>query len=1006
MSAGRAALAGTVGAVLRGLRARGLLSGVTLVMMVLAVAGTVVGPVLQQAATTSYTLTRVDDAPDPQTALTWTVSSGRQRDLDRLVDDAVAATGEAVPDVYGDAEVTLFAGPFLRFGDGAQFTYLARDDACEILEIEGGCPTGPGEVLVNEDDLGAAAIGDTLRVPRLGRVEIAGVYRTPTTADDWLFTARLTSRPAGVTSAYQPAPYVVTPEVLAGLPPRSWAPTVDRRLAVPPDLDDATFDRLASEAERLATLELPLPRGATATGSAATNTLGAVLVDVRAQRDAAASAVAPAVVSLVLVALAIILRLQSAAAALRGPELALAALRGVGRRRAWALGLAEPWLLVLLSLPLGLLAGWGIATALARAWLRPGTPLVLPAASLVAAAAVVVAIALVTALAVGQGMRETLAARLAGVRRPARGARTGLLVELVVVALAAVLPLTRLGTDQRGLGVADLLLPVVTAVAAGLVVTRLVAVAAGWWTRRGPERPLAVFVAARALARRAQGTLVILPVAAAIAVAVFAAGVDGVAAQWRGSVAATQAPAAEVWDSPLGPDATLQLTRRLDPDGEWLMTAAALSVPGVGPIVLVDTPRLARVGTWPAAWLDGATAADVADLLAPPAPLVRLTGDEIALTADAPAAGVTVTLDVATADGRAQSLTLGPFAAGSSTQTLTSQYCAAGCDVLGLSVAGPDDGEPVALSGLSGDGEPVTPALAEGGWRDPDAPDAPALDVDGDALVAASGQDAVPALALTALPVIEGRGAGDTLTPAPDGSADPVLDLGQGGGAEPLPVEVRGTAESLPVVGPAGLMLDLTTFSTRYRAAPALVEPLVLVRDGAPAAVRQGLVDSEATLRADAATTRRVLDDSAYAQALRLYLVVGAALLLMALGGLLVSTTVQLAARRRDAAALRVVGVPPRTLVAASLWESAVALGAAVVAGTAAGALAQAVLLPSLSLGVVDDAATPRVLPDLDWPRLLVIAGAVAVVLLLVSLASSVTTVRRARGATLREDVG
>jgi putative ABC transport system permease protein len=990
----------TAGAVLRGLRARGLLSAVTLVMMVLAVAGTVVGPVLQQAATTSYTLTRVDDAPDPLTALTWTVSPGRQRDLDRLVADAVAATGQAAPAVFGDPEVTWFAGPFLRTGDGAQFTYLARDDACETLEIEGRCPTAPGEVLVNEDDLGASAVGDAVRLPALGRAEIVGVYRTPATPDDWLFTARLTSRPAGVTSAYQPAPYVVDPAVLAGLPPRSWAPTVDRRLEVPADLDDATFDRLAAEAQRLATLELPLPRGATATGSAATNTLGAVLVDVRAQREAAASAVAPAVVSLVLVALAIILRLQSAAAALRGPELALAALRGVGRRRAWALGLAEPWLLVLLSLPLGLLAGWGAATALARAWLRPGTPLVLPGGSLVAAAAVVVAIALVTALAVGQGMRETLAARLAGVRRPARGARTGLLVEVVVVALAAVLPLTRLGADERGLGLADLLLPVVTAVAAGLLVTRLVAVAAGWWTRRGPERPLSVFVAARALARRAQGTLVILPVAAAIAVAVFAAGVDGVAAQWRGSVAATEAPAAEVWDSPLGPDQTLQLTRRLDPDGQWLMTAAAVSVPEVGPIVLVDTPRLARVGTWPAAWLDGATAADVADLLAPPAPLVRLTGGEVALTADAPAAGVTVTLDVNTAEGRPQTLTLGPFAAGTSTRTLTSEYCEAGCDVLGLAVDGPDGAE-VSLAALTGDGEPVVPALAAGGWSDPDGIPLP---VDGDTLVTTAGQDAVPALALAALPVLEGRTAGDTLTRTEDG--DPVLDLDPSGTADPLPVEVRGTAESLPVVGPAGLMLDLTTFSTRYQAAPALVESLVLVRDGAPADVRQGLVDSEATLRADAATTRRVLDDSAYAQALRLYLVVGAALLLMALGGLLVSTAVQLAARRRDAASLRVVGVPPRTLVAASLWESLVALGAAVVAGTAAGALAQAVLLSSLSLGVVDDAATPRVLPDLDVTRLLLIAGGVAAVLLLVSLATSVTTVRRARGATLREDVG
>ena len=57
-------------------------------------------------------------------------------------------------------------------------------------------------------------------------------------------------------------------------------------------------------------------------------------------------------------------------------------------------------------------------------------------------------------------------------------------------------------------------------------------------------------------------------------------------------------------------------------------------------------------------------------------------------------------------------------------------------------------------------------------------------------------------------------------------------------------------------------------------------------------------------------------------------------------------------------------------------------------------------------LGVVEDARTPRVLPDPDVTRLLWVAGGVVTVLLVVAVATSVAVVRRARAATLRETAG
>ena len=140
-------------------------------------------------------------------------------------------------------------------------------------------------------------------------------------------------------------------------------------------------------------------------------------------------------ISLVLVALALLLRLLMAAADLRLPELALASLRGLPRRRMWALGLSEP-LTLLLALdpdrrrrrrgagprPGALVAGAGAAAAVPvdrRRWPGCSWPL----------ASIGVAV-----LAVGLVLRVSLSDQLTGVRRPRETSRTGLVVQLALVA--------------------------------------------------------------------------------------------------------------------------------------------------------------------------------------------------------------------------------------------------------------------------------------------------------------------------------------------------------------------------------------------------------------------------------------------------------------------------------------------------------------------------------------------------------------------------------------------
>src|SRR3712207_5702823 len=62
--------------VLRGLRARALLSAGSVLLLALAIGSAVLGPVFQAAVTTSYLVTRLDEAPNRLTGLSWVYRPG------------------------------------------------------------------------------------------------------------------------------------------------------------------------------------------------------------------------------------------------------------------------------------------------------------------------------------------------------------------------------------------------------------------------------------------------------------------------------------------------------------------------------------------------------------------------------------------------------------------------------------------------------------------------------------------------------------------------------------------------------------------------------------------------------------------------------------------------------------------------------------------------------------------------------------------------------------------
>ncbi len=968
-------------------------------------------------------VTRLDDSPATLTGSSWLFAPAAGFD-DGVVgagEQAVTAIGEVLPPEFGQPQVGVETPRFEALGGQAMLASL--EGVCDHLDRDGRCPSRPGQLLMSRVDLRVTGleVGDTVRLGApYGDFRIVGSYSSPTEADDfWFSPVRWGSLPPretfnGPPTPYAPAPLVVDQSVFETLPASAWQIRVNRRLVVPPDLTTDQLDRQLAASAAVDDEPLRLRGGTLVVDTA--DDLAAVGAEVRAEQQTAGRSIAPAVLSLVLVALALLFRLLAAASELRVPELALASLRGMSSRQLWALGLAEPWALLLLAIPAGVVIGLGLAVALTRQWLTPGLPVAVPMTSVLAGLGVVLAGAGVAVLAVGGVLRVSLAGQLSGVRRPGASRRAVLGVQLLLAAAAVATVAGKFAsaTPSRP-DLTDLVLPVLLAVVAGLAATRLIAAVSRWWTvRRATTRSLAGFVAARALSRRQEGTLVIVPVTAALAVGVFSLGVYDAAATWRGSVAATRAPADVVWSSPLPFRTTFDLTHELDPEGDYLMAAGTVNAVGAR-LAVLDTPRMARVGTWPDQWTPGRDAADIASAVAPPGTRPVLVGTRIGLTVDQSVEtddDLWVELRIfPNGDTLPSRAYLGPFGPGRSTVTTRVPGCRDGCALEGLSLGGPAGltatmvGRAV-LSDLTANRAPVPGAFRGAGWGL--APErgrsaAGEARTEGDTLVAdvdTAGGESLLRLTTGGVPnqrpVVVGLDGRDNLVPGRVGTSIQFT-------AEEFPVDAVLTSQSVPFLGPEGILVDYTMLTTDRVVYDEMVVPYVLARADTPPEIRQGLADRGFGVLTTRDEQDRLLGQSAYALALRLYLVVAALVAAMALAGLVVSTAVQLPARRRDAAALRVVGVPRRAVVSAVAREFIVVLGAAALAGIAAGTLAQDVVLRTITLGYADTISTPPLVTTVDSSRLAIWVATAAVVLGTIAVVSAGLTVRGARGATLRE---
>jgi hypothetical protein len=798
-----------------------------------------------------------------------------------------------------------------------------------------------------------------------------------------------------------------------------WYLTIDQRLEVTPDLtpDDAASTAQHVKAITRAADHHGLPMGLALESG---NAMPSVVHQLLARRGVARSTVEPAVLSLILVALVLLSRLLSAAMGLRRGELALASLRGYGRRQLWFLGMLEPLLILAAATPLGVVLGYITSRYLAGHWLVPGLPVPLTLASALAVVAVVLVTGVVAAAVVRDAVNEPLSSQVAGVRRPTRAGRGMQIIRLVLIAAALAALVTAWSRSRpKAPDATDLALPMLLAVAVGLLSSLLVLGLAGAWVRwSSRRRALSSYVASRTVRRRREGTLVILPVTAALTVAVFTLGVSLAASTWRASAAATEVGAPLSYSTSLSLSRAVGLTHEIDPTGRWLM-AAGVNYPNPDtstvtllPRVVVDTPRLARVGAWPAGWTPGRSVASIARALGPQRPAVVLRGTRVTITVDNHVRGTFRRLGLALAllddTGTPREVAVGPYRHGHATASAHLSDCTAGCQLQTISFGGPDAlVEPmhgtVTIDSFSVDGKPVTGSL-DAPWRaaasqvgSHTAVDHPPRLRGGQLTVAfkAGSSNSYAGISPTdvpaVVPVLWGRSA-TQVTRLPTGSAGLFR------------IRSAGTAESVPFRGPSGLLMDFTMFTRNITLGNSETQAFVWARADTPQSVLDQLAARGLSNPRTEVQARHLLDQDAFALALRLYVVVTVLVILLALAGLAANLAVQLPARRRDAASLRVVGVRRRSIMVGVVGEFLVVLGAAALSGIAAGALAQYVVVRTVTLGFADTELTPRVLPSFQLSTGIELSGVVLVVLLLLASGFAILTVHGARTSSLRED--
>ncbi|MDI1459638.1 hypothetical protein QEZ54_01530 [Catellatospora sp. KI3] len=997
---------------LRGIRHRSGRSLVVLTLSAFATAAAVLAPAYGRAAQQSVLTDALSAAPATAAAVT-------------VVADGSAETAPAAHEPVGDAQTVIGAAlaraprlssvldkpvgavstdTSLTTGGHRFAARLAwRQGACAHLKVEGECAIDAEQAVVSARSAADAGVevGDkiTVKSPQANvsrQFEVVGLY-TPLAPDDpyWGNNGYFAYAQSGGDGAPRLDAVFTGAEDDVRL---SDAVPVALSLTYPLRAGQVRLDDVTALRTELGSLGLALNAGELQVQTA----LLAIVDDAAKDQDALARTVPIIAVPLLLLAFVVLLLLVAALTEERGPELALARLRGYGSGGTVRFGLGETLLLIVLGAPLGLAAGLGAVELAARTVLADGVH-VEPRWPVLAAAAVGL---LLACAAAWLAARATLRRPVLGLLRRVperRGWRAGVL-EGVVVALAVASLAAALQDRSAPLA---LLAPAALAVVAGLLAGRVLAL----WSkmrlslarRRGA---VPVLLASAQLSRRPGAGRTVAVLTAAVALLAFSATAWDVAADARAERADDAVGAPTVYAVAADhPQALVDALAQADPSGRSMAVVRADELYNNQRVELigVQSDRLPAVAIWrdhdeaalsalaaalhgragaPAA-VGGSVSLRLGAVL--PEPPTTGTGTGTGSNTEpgtedeaSPESGVRVGV-VLSAPGEPPAVVwLGSLQQGVHDYTANAAGCAdGGCRLVGLAVG--------RAAGATG---PVQAALTVHVVRS-GGKDVPVRMTDAAAwhfLVDRTPNAKVRVTAGEQLKLtVDSADQGDVLisyldTPAAlpavlagaAPSSDDPTEFDLPGFAEaPQSFTVLEQAAVLPRAGDHGLLFDLDLAVRAASVTQGLADATdlryeVWAAQDAPADLAAKLAGSGVrVLRTETVPDELArLGRRAPALGLRLYLLAGIAAALLALGVLALSTRLGNRERRTELAALRVTGVRPATLRKGLRRERLAMLGLPLVVGAAVGVAAAALMLPGIPLVTVGTTGTPGLAQD------------------------------------------
>ena len=1068
-----------------GLWARRGLNAASLLVAVVAVTAAVLGPMYGRASAEHLVDTRIAQRAPYTTGLGYSVpamSEGQIPPLPKageagwkapapasLIDQADRTVDGPGVDAYWKPAVRWLhddGGLLMHAGHRFVAPLYWRDGMCRQTLVSGSCPRAAGDVVVQQtmaEALGAS-VGDTVRLvfndrylvddselqkPRTRTFHVVGTYRvTDPSAPQWFDLSRFTGvddlapvpGSMGAATATPTAPALLTAP--ATMTSQSFVGGVDR-VVDPAAVDVATLDATQRAADAFKGRAL---------SNATVDEVGlldlkTLFDEVRAEHTLLSRVMVAALAPLVVLALLLLFALVSAAAQVRRPYVSLAKLRGHGRGQVLRFAVAEPALVVLLAVPVGVALAVAAAHLVARLWLAPGIPVAVDNATWVSLAAVVGSALVATTLAAMAVIREPLAAALKASVRARPSSRGALVLRSAVVAVALATLAQLLTSRDQSSQLLALLAPMFLALAVAVGGAVLLRVISRWWVARTATRGgTPGFLASRRLARRQDLANLMVPLLLAVSVITFASSASAVSDDWRVSRARSAVGAPVAYQADVSPGRMLRLTHEIDPSGTHLAAAVVdNSGDDTHRRVFVDARRLAAVSAWDAGWSDVPVGTLARRLTAGFGKRLAFTGSRVSVhVADVTLksetdSGAELWLQYVDGAGDQQDVRLGRLRNGpGATLSAPVPGCTDGCDVEQLYVSGDShsvadlDGE-LTLTRVAVDGRPADWGLDRGdGWR-PARPfpvslvDTPVvLDAkpaglhlavylgklpagkDSDPTMVAGVARITPASTPDVAPVVVTDGIGtESADVAGAGTAlgyDRDVVVGAGLNGERAPMRVVDRVRALPVLGDEGELADLESSLVEFEppAGAVVVVELWTTKDTPPAMLAKvRAAGVTLTPLGTVSGTLAELRGDAFSLGLRLFLLVGLATLLLAVFGVFASAVLQSRWRSYEVASLRVVGVPQRSLVRGSVLEYVVMLGVAVLLGIGSALLSLRLVLPSMSLGTADEHA-PAPLYPVHWA----ILGGAGLVMFLLALVIAVVVSRRVtrlgRPATLR----